>query len=111
MISVLLVEAADEFAVYGRRSGKAHEGVKMVSLTRRAALHYSEITARDFENLGKCPFSSGYYPIFVGEPKRISEVKENVAASAEGKRDMLDTCLTCGSLTPDAATTSSLVPT
>ena len=58
--SVLLVEAADEFAVYGRRSGKAHEGVKMVSLTRRVALHYSEITARDFENLGKCPFSRGY---------------------------------------------------
>ena len=88
--SVLLVEAADEFAAYGRRSGRAHEGVKMVSLTRRAALHYSEITARDFENLGKCPFSSGYYPIFVGEPKRVSKDEENVAASAEGKRDMLD---------------------
>ena len=88
--SVLLIEAADEFAPYGRRAGKAHEGVKTVSITRRAALHYSEITARDFENMGKCPFSSGYYPIFVGEPKRISGVEENIAASAEGKRDMLD---------------------
>ena len=75
--SVLLIEAADEFATCGRRSGKAHEGVKMVSITRRAALHYSEITARDFENMGKCPFSSGYYPIFVGEPRRISGVEEH----------------------------------
>ena len=50
----------------------------MVSITRRAALHYSEITARDFENMGECPFSSGYYPTFVGEPKRISGVQENI---------------------------------
>ena len=64
--NVLLIEAADEFATYGRRAGKAHEGVKMVSITRRAALHYSEITARDFEKMGECPFSSGYYLIFVG---------------------------------------------
>ena len=88
--SVLLLETADEFAPYGRRAGKTHEGVKTVSITRGAALHYSEITARDFENLGECPFSSGYYPIFVGEPKRIANVEENIAASAEGKRDMLD---------------------
>ena len=90
---VLLLETADEFAPYGGRAGragKAHEGVKMVSITRRAALHYSEITARDFENMGECPFSSGYYPIFVGEPKRVANVNENVAASAKVKRDMLD---------------------
>ena len=37
--SVLLLETADEFAPYGRRAGKAHEGVKTVSVTRRAALH------------------------------------------------------------------------
>ena len=29
-------------------------------------------------------------PIFVGEPKRIANANENVAASAKGKRDMLD---------------------
>ena len=58
--SVLLFESADEFAPYGRRAGRAHEGVKTVSITRRAALHYSEITARDFENVGDCPLS-GYY--------------------------------------------------
>ena len=87
---MLIIETAGEFAPYGRRAGKAHEGVKMVSITRRAALHNSEITARDFENMGERPFSSGYYPIFVGEPKRISGAEENIAASAEGKRDMLD---------------------
>ena len=88
--SVFLLETADEFAPYGRRAGKAHEGVKTVSITRRAAPHYSEITARDFENMGECPFSSGYYPIFVGGPKRIANANENIAASAKGKRDMLD---------------------
>ena len=88
--SVLLFDPADEFAPYGRRAGRAHEGVKTVSITRRAALHYSEITARDFENVGECPFSSGYYPIFVGEPKRVAYANENIAASAKGKRDMLD---------------------
>ena len=50
---VLLFEPADEFAPYGRRAGRAHEGVKTVSITRRATLHYSEITARDFENVGE----------------------------------------------------------
>ena len=88
--SVLLFESADKFAPYGRRAGRAHEGVKTVSITRRAALHYSEITARDFENVGDCPFASEYYPIFVGEPKRVAHANENVAASAKGKSDMLD---------------------
>ena len=88
--SVLLFEPADEFAPYGRGVGRAHEGVKTVSITRRAALHHSEITARDFENMGECPFPSGYYPIFVGEPMRIANANENIAASAKGKRDMLD---------------------
>ena len=88
--SALLFEPADRFAPYGRRAGKAHEGVKTVSITRRAALHYSEITARDFENVGGCPFLSGYYPIFVGQPKRVANTNGNVAASAEGKRDMLN---------------------
>ena len=96
--SVLLFEPADEFAPYGRRAGRAHEGVKTVSITRRAALYYSEITARDVENMGECPFSSGYCPIFVGEPKRIANASENIAASAKGKRDMLDLWLSI----PDA---------
>ena len=87
---MLLLETADKFAPYGGRAGRAHEGVKTVSITRRAALHYSEITARDFENVGECPFLSGYYPIFVGEPKRVVHANENVAASAKGKCDMLD---------------------
>ena len=69
-MSALLFEAADDFAPYGRRAGKAHEGVKMVSITRRAATHYSEVTARDFQNVGDS--LSGYYPIFVGEPKRVA---------------------------------------
>ena len=47
--SARLFEAADNFAPYGRRAGKAHEGVKTVSITRRAALHYSEVIAPDFE--------------------------------------------------------------
>ena len=89
-VRALLFEPADKFAPYGRRAGKAREGVKTVSITRRAALHYSEITARDFENVGDCPFLSGYYPIFVGEPKRVANTNGNVAASAKGKRDMLD---------------------
>ena len=89
-MSVLLFESADQFAPYGRRPGRAQEGVKALSVTRRAALHYSEITARDFENVGDCPFLSGYYPIFVGEPKRVASTNGNVAASAKGERDMLD---------------------
>ena len=88
--SVLLFESADKFAPYGRRAGRARESVKTVSITRRAALHYSEITARDFENVGECPFLSGCYPIFVVEPKRAANANENVAASAKGKGDMLD---------------------
>ena len=88
--SVLLFESADQFAPYGRRAGRAHAGVTTVSITRRAAFHYSEITARDFENVGDCPFLSGYYPIFVGEPKRVANANGNVAASAKGGRDMLD---------------------
>ena len=31
--SALLFESADKFAPYGRRAGKAHEGVKTVSIT------------------------------------------------------------------------------
>ena len=88
--SVLLFEAADNFAPYGRRAGKAHVGVKTVSITRRAALYYSGVIARDFENVGDCPFLSRYYPIFVGEPKRVANANGNVAASAKGKRDMSD---------------------
>ena len=88
--SVLLFESADKFAPYGRRAGRARESVKTVSITRRAALHYSEITARGLENVGECPFLSGCYPIFVDEPKRVANASENVAASVEGKRDMLD---------------------
>ena len=87
---MLLLEAADNFAPYGRRAGKAHEGVKTVSITRRAALHYSEAAARDFENVGDWSFLSGYYPIFVGEPKRVANTDGKVAASAKGKRDMSD---------------------
>ena len=101
--SVLLFESADKFARYGRRAGRAHEGVKTVSITRRAALHYSEITARDFENVGDRPFLSGYYPIFVGEPKRVANASGNVAAFAKGNT----ICLTCGSLIPDAVMISS----
>ena len=88
--SVLLFESADQLAPYGRRAGRAHEGIKTVSITRRAAPHYSEITARDFEYVGDCPFLSGYYPIFAGEPKRVANANGNVAASAKGERDMLD---------------------
>ena len=89
-LRVLLFEAVDNFAPYGRRAGQAHEGVKTVSITRGAALHYSEVIARDFENVGDCPFLGGYYPIFVGEPKRVANTDGNIAASAKGKRDMSD---------------------
>ena len=88
--SALLLEAADDFAPYGRRPGKDHEGVKTVSITRRAALHDSEVTARDFENIGDSPFLSGYFPFFVGEPKRVANSDGNIAASAKGRSDMSD---------------------
>ena len=80
--SALRLEAADNFAPYGRRLGKAHEGVNTVSITRRAALHYSEVTALDFENIGDSPFLSGCFLIFVGEPKRVANTDGNIAASA-----------------------------
>ena len=59
-------------------------------VSRGAALHYSEITARDFENIGESLFLSGCFPIFLGEPKMVSDASENVAASAKGRRDMSD---------------------
>ena len=107
-LGALLFESADKFAPYGRRAGKAQEGVKTVSITRRAAFHYSESTARDFENVGDCPFLSGCYPIFVGEPTRVANTNGNVAASAKGKCDMLDLWLVDTGCSHDLTSTANV---
>ena len=86
--NALLLATADKYAPYGRTMGRAYEGVTTISITRRAALHHSEVTALEFENLGNHPFTGGYLPIFVGEPKRVIEPDGLVAASAKSKREM-----------------------
>ena len=56
--SAILLVVADKYAPYGRKPGKAHEGVKTISITRRAALHRSGVIASEFENVGNNPFLS-----------------------------------------------------
>ena len=67
-----------------------HTSVRTVSIPRGAALHFSETIARDFENLGENLFANGYFPIFVGEPKRVVNTDGNIVASAKARRDMSD---------------------